>query len=339
MTATTSQLLTTLAFALAIAVFAPTAYGAQCPLAKDDDEDGTIEEDGDHFTYESWIMEKKKDGKIRYTFGRCIENRGTKRIWVHWEGILPRSWIKVDDRLLRELGRNSKESEEKDKELWHGAGRDNLTTVETTCWIKEKACKTPSSTASGTSESTASSSSTSFFSTANATTSQETEEQAVQRLFHAGELVYAYDYSEVFLPVDPEDPINSLVQVGIKIVSFISRDETDIQYALYFSFRDTERTTLRNFVANRSNKALVSISFSDQQLQESFQQENFHAKLSIDARSISQWYNGQRRPQFEARRGFSTIDLVVISSSTLLVTDLTGNIVTEVPISYYTIGW
>ena len=244
---TSSQLLNSLIFALALVVFSPTAYGDQCPLAKDGDEDGTIEEDGDRFTYESWIKEKRKDGKVKYTFGRCIENRSTKEIWTHWKGILPRSWIKVDDRLLRDLGRNSKKSEEKDKELWHGDGRDNVTTVETTCWIDEKACRKPSSTASGTSESTASSSSTSSSSNASATTSQESEEQAVQRLWQAGEVVHAYDYSEVFLPVDPEKPINSLIRVGIEIGSFISRYQTDIQYALYFSFRDTERSNLRVF--------------------------------------------------------------------------------------------
>ena len=222
--------------AIVILVLAPgIGLGDQCPDSKNGNEDGLIEDSPDKFTYESWIREEKnREGQVSgHKFGRCIENKGNKELWTHWKGILSSGWIPKNDRKLFVTRRNSNASENKNKVLWYGDGRDKKKTVETECWKGEDACESPDAASRhpvfvqvGFQEQPDWASS---------------ESALLRALIGSQGAVSTYTYGEVFIPVDAKDPIHSLIRLDLSIVSTVTKDLAEYELFARIRKRDIDK--------------------------------------------------------------------------------------------------
>ena len=311
----------------AFALFVTPALADDCPMAKRGMEDGTINK----FTFESWIEERAKKKKAKYAFTRCIENRDTKDIWTHWKGILSAGWIEKDSRKLRAIGQNSSASEERDTELWYGAGRKNDARVKTTCWVKEEACSSPELTGSASSESA--SRRTSNSSTRAQVNSDETNQtQILRKLLASQKNASVFDYHEVFLPSKmKKDSSSSLIRMGIEIISSIDPPpSTRIQYIIRITFRERDRPTLAQLLKERIQKPLAVLNFSDSKLNGFFDEH-----VPIGPNLIANWFQNKVTSISSRKQSYKSVQDLVFGSTSLAINDSQGENVTILPVAAY----
>ena len=334
---TSRWLCSALAGLFILATIVSYAYADRCPMAENDAHDGQIDEAEYNFTYESWVRDAEHAGESYHQFGRCIENRGNDEVWTHWKGILADSWIPQHDRLLRVLKRTADSSEEKDKELWYGDGRDNMAVVQTTCWKNEKPCESPESDAEdSTAEDDPHASSNDDSSSEDNSARGRTDEEAIQHAIELGRDFTAFDYGEIFVPTDEEDILASLVRVGVEIISIVSWEYPDIlryNAAIYLRHEDTEK--LEAFLENGRHNVLVSLSFSNPILQESLSTE-----LIVD-RNMVQYLLDRLQPEMwepfivfgKELRG--NVKNIVFSSTSIEIKNFYEQVFAKIPVAVY----
>ena len=314
-----------------LVVMVSSAYADRCPRAENNKQDGFVDEGKNHFTYESWVKEAEHDGERYYQFGRCIQNRGNDEVWTHWKGILADSWIPVNDRLMRLLKRTSESSEEKDKQLWYGDGRDYVVVVETTCWENEKPCESPESDAvDPTAEDDPHASGNDDTSSEDSSIREQADEQTIRQVFESGRDFSGFDYGEVFLPTNQDDLLASLVRVGIELVTAIDRENADtMKYSIAIYFRNEDRRRLQIFAQDSAHEYLATLSFSNHILQAAFSDD-----LVIDKDMVLRY--GRELIVFDGKSLEGRIENVVFDSSSIEIKNFAGEVESRMPVSFYT---
>ena len=312
---------------LILVVMVSSAHADRCPRAGNDKQDGFVDEGKNHFTYESWVKEAEHDGESYYQFGRCIQNRGNDEVWTHWKGILADSWIPVNDRLMRLLKRTSGSSENEDKHLWYGGGRDYVVVVQTTCWENEKPCESLESEAE---DPTAEDDPHASSNDVTSSDDSSIREQAIRQVFESGRDFFGFDYGEVFLPTNQDDLLASLVRVGIELVTTIDRRYSDkIKYNIALYFRNEDSEKLEQFSQNSAYKYLATLTFSNHILQTVFADD-----LVIDKDMVLSY--GGEPIVFDGKSLEGLIQNVVFDSGSIEIRNFAGEMASTMPVSFYT---